>query len=87
MPLDGRTENFLPRTAMKAEMLDAETELKLAYAWRDERCEESLHRLINAYMRLAISQAAKFKRYGAPMGDSAAMQPLCVGALGQHGLR
>ena len=69
MPLDGRTENFLPRTAMKAEMLDAETELKLAYAWRDERCEQSLHRLINAYMRLAISQAAKFKRYGAPMGD------------------
>ena len=38
MPLDGRTENFLPRTAMKAEMLDAETELKLAYAWRDDRC-------------------------------------------------
>ena len=69
MPLDGRTENFLPRTAMKAEMLDAETELKLAYAWRDERCEQSLHRLINAYMRLAISQAAKFKRYGAPMSD------------------
>lgn len=54
---------------MKAEMLDAETELKLAYAWRDERCEKSLHRLINAYMRLAISMASKFKRYGAPMND------------------
>ncbi|MGB3244759.1 MAG: RNA polymerase factor sigma-32 [Sulfitobacter sp.] len=59
----------LTRTAMKAEMLDAETELKLAYAWRDERCEKSLHRLINAYMRLAISMASKFKRYGAPMND------------------
>ena len=45
MPLDARTDNVLPRTAMKAEMLDAETELKLAYAWRDERCEQSLHRL------------------------------------------
>jgi RNA polymerase sigma-32 factor len=54
---------------MKAELLDAETELKLAYAWRDERDEEALHRLINAYMRLAISMAAKFKRYGAPMND------------------
>lgn len=54
---------------MKAELLDAETELRLAYAWRDERCEESLHRLITAYMRLAISMAAKFKRYGAPMND------------------
>ena len=25
--------------------------------------------LITAYMRLAISMAAKFKRYGAPMND------------------
>ena len=59
----------LTRTAMKAEMLDAETELKLAYAWRDQRDVASLHRLINAYMRLAISMASKFKRYGAPMND------------------
>jgi len=54
---------------MKAELLDAETELKLAYAWRDHRDEEALHRLITAYMRLAISMASKFRRYGAPMGD------------------
>lgn len=54
---------------MKAELLDAETERRLAYAWRDDRDVESLHRLINAYMRLAISMAAKFKRYGAPMND------------------
>jgi RNA polymerase sigma-32 factor len=59
----------LSRRAMKAELLDAETELKLAYAWRDERDEAALHRLITAYMRLAISMAAKFKRYGAPMND------------------
>jgi RNA polymerase sigma-32 factor len=54
---------------MKAELLDAETELRLAYAWRDERDVQALHRLINAYMRLAISMAARFKRYGAPMND------------------
>ena len=54
---------------MKAELLDAETELQLAYAWRDDRDEEALHRLINAYMRLAISMAYKFRRYGAPMND------------------
>ncbi|WP_425051394.1 RNA polymerase factor sigma-32 [Psychromarinibacter sp. S121] len=69
MPLDGFNDQTLPRRAMQAELLDAETELRLAYAWRDERDEASLHRLINAYMRLAISMAAKFKRYGAPMGD------------------
>jgi RNA polymerase sigma-32 factor len=41
----------------------------LAYAWRDQRDEAALHRLITAYMRLAISMAGKFKRYGAPMND------------------
>ena len=69
MALDTARDMSLSRTAMKAELLDAETELKLAYAWRDERCEASLHRLITAYMRLAISMASKFKRYGAPMND------------------
>ncbi|WP_424967970.1 MULTISPECIES: RNA polymerase factor sigma-32 [unclassified Dinoroseobacter] len=70
MALDGYSgEMSLSRRAMQAELLDAETELKLAYAWRDERDEEALHRLITAYMRLAISMAAKFKRYGAPMND------------------
>ncbi|MDG1801301.1 MAG: RNA polymerase factor sigma-32, partial [Paracoccaceae bacterium] len=69
MALDGTFDPKLTRRAMRAELLDAETELKLAYAWRDERCEQSLHRLITAYMRLAISMASKFKRYGAPMND------------------
>lgn len=69
MALDGYSDQKLSRTAMKAELLDAETELALAYAWRDQRDEQALHRLITAYMRLAISMASKFKRYGAPMND------------------
>ncbi|MBF9043346.1 RNA polymerase factor sigma-32 [Rhodobacterales bacterium HKCCE4037] len=69
MALDTASDQSLSRRAMKAELLDAETELKLAYAWRDERDVEALHRLVTAYMRLAISMAAKFKRYGAPMND------------------
>jgi RNA polymerase sigma-32 factor len=69
MALDGYTDHKMSRQAMKAELLDAETELALAYAWRDQRDEQALHRLITAYMRLAISMAAKFRRYGAPMND------------------
>lgn len=69
MAFEGFSDQTFSRRAMKAEMLDAETELKLAYAWRDERDEAALHRLINAYMRLAISMASKFRRYGAPMND------------------
>ncbi|WJY21922.1 RNA polymerase factor sigma-32 [Fontisubflavum oceani] len=69
MALDMGGDRSFSRRAMKAELLDAETELGLAYAWRDHRDEAALHRLITAYMRLAISMAAKFKRYGAPMND------------------
>ena len=69
MPLDNVSDISISRTAMKAELLDAETEARLAYAWRDDRDEAALHRLITAYMRLAVSMAFKFKRYGAPMND------------------
>jgi RNA polymerase sigma-32 factor len=69
MALDGFSDQTFSRRAMQAELLDAETELRLAYAWRDHRDEEALHRLVTAYMRLAISMASKFRRYGAPMND------------------
>jgi len=69
MALDFSDDRKFSRQAMKAELLDAETELRLAYAWRDHRDEAALHRLITAYMRLAISMAGKFRRYGAPMND------------------
>lgn len=57
------------RQAMIAEMLDSETELALARAWRTHGDEKALHRLVNAYMRLAIAMAAKYRRYGVPMPD------------------
>ncbi len=57
------------RDAMSAELLDAETERQLAIRWRDEKDSAALHRLVTAYLRLAISMASKFRRYGAPMPD------------------
>lgn len=69
MAFDGPEMRRFSRKAMKAELLDAETESRLAYAWRDQRDEAALHRLITAYMRLAIAMAAKFRNYGAPMND------------------
>ena len=69
MAQSGYGEQTMLRQARKTELLDAETELRLAYAWRDQRDEAALHRLITAYMRLAISMASKFSRYGAPMSD------------------
>ena len=53
-------KSALASQAMKAEMLDPDVEYKLAVAWRDNRDEKALDRLIRAYMRLAISTASKF---------------------------
>lgn len=69
MALDDTVSRSVTRKAMVAEMLDADTELELARAWRDSRDERALHRLVTAYMRLAVSMAAKYRRYGAPMPD------------------
>jgi RNA polymerase sigma-32 factor len=57
------------RASMAEELLDAETETKLAAAWRDHGDEAALHRLISAYARLAVSFASRFKRYDVPYED------------------
>jgi RNA polymerase sigma-32 factor len=57
-------QRSLTSKAMKAELLEADTELELARNWFYRECEQSLHRLVNAYMRLAISMAKKYGRYG-----------------------
>merc|ERR1712093_836814 len=37
--------------------------------WRDKGDEKSLHRLVSAYFRLAVSMSSKYRRYGADMTD------------------
>ena len=64
-----RSVSDVSRKAMVAELLDAETEIDLARRWRDHGDEQALHRLTTAYLRLAISMAAKYRRYGTPMSD------------------
>jgi RNA polymerase sigma-32 factor len=61
--------NVLSKKAMQAEMLEADVELELARKWRNQGDTQSLHRLVNAYLRLAVSMASKYKRYGADMTD------------------
>ncbi|NYS23604.1 RNA polymerase factor sigma-32 [Rhodobacteraceae bacterium 2376] len=65
---DRHTSQFI-RNSMAQKMLDAETEHELALAWRDHRDEAALHKLIEAYMRLAVSIAGRFRRYGMPLED------------------
>ncbi|MEM7242831.1 MAG: RNA polymerase factor sigma-32 [Pseudomonadota bacterium] len=69
MPLDIVAERSFRNTLMRSDLLSAEEEYELAVKWRDERDEAALHRLIRAYMRLAISIAMKFSRYGVARSD------------------
>ena len=57
------------RSAMKEPLLSREREFELALSWRNDRDEESLHSLIKAYTRLAVSIAGRFRHYGLPLGD------------------
>ncbi|WP_373696453.1 RNA polymerase factor sigma-32 [Hyphobacterium lacteum] len=57
------------RTAMDAPLLEREEEQSLAIRWRDEGDEKALHALTQAYMRLVIAIASKFRKYGLPFSD------------------
>ncbi|NBX66183.1 MAG: RNA polymerase factor sigma-32 [Proteobacteria bacterium] len=57
------------RDAMDAPMLEKEKELELARAWRDSRDERAMQQIINAYRRLVVAMASKFRHYGLPLGD------------------
>jgi RNA polymerase sigma-32 factor len=59
---------FIRRT-MKQPLLSRELEFELATRWREKGDEKALHRLINAYARLAVSIAGRFRNYGLPFGD------------------
>lgn len=73
------SQQIFTQQAMSAEMLDADTERELAYAWQESRDERALKRLVTAYTRLAVAMAAKFKRYGLPMDDL--IQEACLGLM------
>ena len=59
---------FIKRS-MEMPLLSREHEYALARAWRDDANDGALHELINAYNRLVVSTAGRFRNYGLPMGD------------------
>ncbi|MEE2566280.1 RNA polymerase factor sigma-32 [Hyphobacterium marinum] len=59
---------FIKR-AMQEDLLEREEEQDLAFRWRDQKDERALHALTQAYMRLVIAMAARFRKYGLPMAD------------------
>ncbi len=57
------------RRSMAAPLLSKDKEQTLTRAWREESDEASLHSLIEAYSRLVVATASKFRHYGLPTGD------------------
>ena len=57
------------RLLMEQPILKREEERKLAVAWHDNQDEKAFHLLIQAYMRLVVSTAIRFRHYGIPLSD------------------
>lgn len=63
------SESTYIRSSMKQALLEREEELELARKWRDHGDERALHQLVNAYARLVIAMASKFRHYGLSAAD------------------
>ncbi|MEZ5647780.1 MAG: RNA polymerase factor sigma-32 [Alphaproteobacteria bacterium] len=57
------------RSSMRQPILEREDEWELAKRWRERGDVHALHSLVEAYMRLVVAMAAKYRNYGLPMGD------------------
>jgi len=57
------------RGAMRRPLLSREREFELARSWRETGDQTALHELVNAYTRLVIATAARFRHYGLSFGD------------------
>lgn len=57
------------RILMKQPILSREEEHTLALAWHDKHDEKALHALVQAYMRIVVTAAFRFRHYGIPVSD------------------
>ena len=61
--------NSLIEFSKKAAILEKNDEFKLINDWRDNRNPQSLQKILNAYLRLAVSYARKYSSYGLAIDD------------------
>ena len=61
--------NNLIDFSKKAAILQKEEEFQYINDWRDNRNPKSLQKILNSYLRLAISYARKYSSYGLPIDD------------------
>ena len=61
--------NNLVEYSRSSKVLGKEEEFYLIRRWQDEKDQKSLKKILNAYLRLAVSSARKYMRYGIPLDD------------------
>ncbi len=61
--------NNLIERSKKAAILEKDEEFYLINDWRDNKTPKSLQKILNSYLRLAVSYARKYSSYGLPIDD------------------
>ena len=61
--------NNLIEFSKKAEILEKNDEFSLINDWRETKNPKSLQKILDAYLRLAVSYARKYSSYGLPVDD------------------
>ena len=61
--------NNLVEYSRRAKVLDKTEEFKLITQWRDHQNQRALQKILNSYIRLAVSYARKYVNYGLPLDD------------------
>ena len=61
--------NNLIELSKKAAILEKDEEFRLINDWRDNKTPKSLQKILNSYLRLAVSYARKYSSYGLPIDD------------------
>jgi len=69
MTIKSLISNNLVEFSKKSKMLEKKEEFYHIEQWRDKRKSKSLQIILNAYLRLAVSYARKYKSYGLPLDD------------------
>ena len=64
-----KLSNNLIEFSKKAPILEKEDEFYLINDWRDNKNPKSLQKILNSYLRLAVSYARKFSSYGLSVDD------------------
>ena len=63
------SSNNIVEISKKAAILEKDEEFKLINDWRDNKTPSSLQKILNSYLRLAVSYARKYSSYGLPLDD------------------